>query len=285
MGLILSFLNSLFDSLSDVFNKYALRITDEYAAAIVLRFLISIFLFPLLIHQGLPSIGKNFLLALAISGTLNAITTVLCFKALKMADISETIPLLSFTPLFMLVFSPLILKELPGTAGITGIILIVLGSYYLNLEKEKGLLFPIRALFTKTSSLFILLVAFLWSITSVYDKMGVLNSSPLFWIVTINLYISALTFIFFLITERSIEKLKKQSWNILGATVLAAISSVCQMTAIKLIPAAYVIAIKRSNGILSVILGKLFFKEKNFQNRLAGAIIMAVGMIIIIFFG
>ncbi|MCZ0904811.1 EamA family transporter, partial [Microcoleus sp. HI-ES] len=61
--------------------------------------------------------------------------------------------------------------------------LIVSGSYLLNIkEKSKGYLAPFKALLDEPGPKLMLIVAFLWSITSNFDKIGVKNSYPIFWL-------------------------------------------------------------------------------------------------------
>jgi uncharacterized membrane protein len=47
---------------------------------------------------------------------------------------------------------------------------------------------------------------------------------------------------------------------------------------------AYVIAIKRTNGMMSVLFGHFFFKEKNIKEKLLGSAIMLAGVLLIILF-
>lgn len=53
------------------------------------------------------------------------------------------------------------------------------------------------------------------------------------------------------------------------------------MTAITLALVAYVISLKRLSTVFGVLWGKLLFKEKDFKDRLIGAVIMAAGVILI----
>jgi len=86
-----------------------------------------------------------------------------------------------------------ILNEIPSAWGIVGILLIVLGSYMLNLkEASKGFLGPFKALLSNTGARLMLFVAFIWSITSNVDKIGLRNSSPLFWALILNLTMAAI---------------------------------------------------------------------------------------------
>jgi len=56
----------------------------------------------------------------------------------------------------------------------------------------------------------------------------------------------------------------------------------CQMIAFKMILVVYVSAIKTTSGVISVLLGYLFFKEKNIKERLLGATIMVIGVLFIV---
>ncbi len=54
-----------------------------------------------------------------------------------------------------------------------------------------------------------------------------------------------------------------------------------QMTALSLTLVAYVIAIKRTSAVFSVILGWAIFRERGFKARLLGSSIMLLGVIAI----
>ena len=54
------------------------------------------------------------------------------------------------------------------------------------------------------------------------------------------------------------------------------------MTAISLTLVTYVIAIKRTSVIMSVLWGAIIFKEKGIKERLVGAVIMVLGVVLIV---
>jgi uncharacterized membrane protein len=165
---------AFFESLKDVFSKKSLKNTNEYLVALSLSLFALPFLLPLLFFIEIPILGNNFWWALIIGGILNTIATILFIKSINCSDLSLTIPLIAFTPLFLLFTSPLILGEFPTLTGFIGVILIVIGAYELNIKKQKqGYLEPLKALFKDKGPRLMLLVAFIWSITSNIDKIGV----------------------------------------------------------------------------------------------------------------
>jgi len=65
--------------------------------------------------------------------------------------------------------------------------------------------------------------------------------------------------------------------------VCAAATSIFQMVAISLTLVVYVIAIKRTSAIMSVLFGHFVFKEKGVRERLTGAVTMLAGVLCIAF--
>jgi uncharacterized membrane protein len=144
---IFAFLTALFEATKDVFSKKSLKDVDEYVVAWSLPFFALPFLLPILLFTGIPPLGERFWRALVIGGTLYAITLILYMKAIKSSDLSITVPMLTFTPLFLLITSPLIVGEFPSIFGLIGILLVVTGSYLLNITKKShGYFAPFKAL-------------------------------------------------------------------------------------------------------------------------------------------
>jgi drug/metabolite transporter (DMT)-like permease len=54
------------------------------------------------------------------------------------------------------------------------------------------------------------------------------------------------------------------------------------MVALSLTLVAYVIALKRLSGLISVFLGYYFLKERKIKERLLGAFIMFLGVLLIV---
>lgn len=284
MWFLFSILTAFFESLKDVTSKKALKNIDEYCISWSLRFISSIFLIPILLFFiDIPSLKMPFFLVLLIAGIVDSVTTILYMKAIKHSDLSLSIPMLTFTPLFLLITSPIMLGEFPGLKGILGITFIVVGSYILNIsEKEKGYLIPFQVLFREKGSKLMLIVAFIWGITSNLDKIGIKYSSPLIWTGALNLTITAFLFPIVLFKPKNnINQLKTNFMVIIFMGLFSALSGIFQMLAIKISLVPYVISIKRTSVIMAVIFGYLFFKEKRIKERLFGVLIMLIGVFLI----
>ena len=131
--------------------------------------------------RGFPVIGPEFFPAVAITVVLNICGLSLIFKALSSSDLSLSVPMLSFTPVFLIGTSYVILHEVPSFFGFLGICIIVSGSYVLNISAgHEHVLDPIRSMMRNRASWYMLLVAFLFAVSINFDKIALLNSDPFF---------------------------------------------------------------------------------------------------------
>lgn len=246
-----------------------------------------------------PRPGPRLAEALIGSGGPNIVAYVLLAKAVKYSDLSLVAPLMGLTPLFLLVTSPLIVGEVPGALGIVGVLLIVCGAYVLNLRDiRRGALEPLRAIARDRGARLMLGVALLWSISANYDKVGVEASSVLAWPLLVNA-VMALAMLGMVAArarggwrdsphrmaaadgalEPHRPRRRETGYLLIGGVVNAA-SIVAQMTALTLTLVPYVIAVKRTSVLFSVLIGALLFRESRIRERAAGALLILAGVIL-----
>lgn len=247
--------------------------------------LTSLLALPALLAAGLPPWGPHLLPALAVSATLNSLALWLYFSALRASDLSLTVPMLTFTPLFLLLTAPLILGEFPGPAGLAGILCIVGGSYLLKVkESGAGLLAPLRALAAEQGPRRMFGVALIWSVNAPVDKIGVQNSSPLAWIVLAFMGVAVLLGPLVLWRFRDdAAALVRRPGPVLLMALFESLGLMLQMVAITLTIVPYVIAIKRTSAVIGVFLGSLLLGEKGLKERLGGTLLMLLGVFLIAF--
>lgn len=282
----LSLATAFLESLRDVFNKKSLEQFDEYIVAWSLAVFTTLFLIPPIVLNGIPELDRQFWLALPIGGFLDTLAFFLLVKAIKSADLSLVAPITTFSPLFLLITSPLIANEFPTPLSLGGVLLVVIGSYVLNLDRQQqGYLAPLRAIVQETGPRLMLIVAFIWSITANVDKIGVLNSGPIFWAASVYGFIAIA--LLPVVLSRSRIGFKQRlgaAYNLVAIGLLNAIAVACQMLAFKLTLVVYAIAIKRNSAVFSVLLGHFFLKEKGLRARSLGALIMVLGAVAIAIF-
>ncbi len=284
MWIVFAFLTAVFESAKDASCKHALGSSRELTIAWAWKVLSLPFLWPVLLFIPWPEeISPAFWTALAVGAGLNVGATFMYIRAINSDDLSLTLPLLSFTPLFLLLTSPILVDESPqGILGYAGIVLIVCGSYVLGLGKEKGLIAPFKALFASPGPRWMLGVAALWSICANMDKIGVRETSPFFWAAFVQTAIGAGISVFFLVPAKNKTLRTKDSKRMLILIGLfTAIGLLSQMIAINAGIVPYVIAIKRTSIFLGVLAGGLLFREQEMGRRLAGSLCMLAGIMCI----
>lgn len=278
---------ALFLALSDVYLKKALDDKNEYLMA-SLRML---FTLPLLIIVFFvierPVLDPAFYKAFILAVPIEIISMILYVKAIQSSPLSLSLPFLSLTPLFQMLFAYLIVGEAVSARGALGILFMALGSYSLNLrDLKKGALGPIKAVFKERGSMLMIMVAILYSFTSALGKKAIMHSSALYFGSTYFFVIAAaftpITFFKKDGINTSGEMGRKRFLYVALAGLFYSIMVVFHMTAISLGKVAYMIAVKRTSVLFGVVFGRLFFAEEKTGERFFGAFLMFIGLVLII---
>src|SRR3989339_516488 len=285
MWVIYAVLNPFIDASRNVFSKKASLNVDSLVVSWVNNFVPFLLFLPVVFFIELK-FNQQFIISVIISGTINTAAAILYHRAISQGEISVVVPMLSFTPLILLVISPIIVGEFPTSKGFIGIILIVVGSYLLNVNlKEKGILFPLKSLMKNKATRYMLIVAFIWSISANFDKKGIEASSILQYILFINLFVTIGTTIFSISKGKfSLQSVWRERKNLFFVGALTSLGYFVHMTALAMTLVAYVIALKRTSGMITVVLGYLILKEQNIKERLLGSTIMFLGVLFIVLF-
>jgi drug/metabolite transporter (DMT)-like permease len=281
----LSILGALFAATYYASIKRLLKDIDQYvlaAGAFLSCFLV---LFLVSIIKGMPEIGSAFYISVLGTVIINVIGVTFFHRILRVTDLSLVMPMIAFTPLFLILTSYIFLKETPTIFGAAGISLVVVGSYVLNSNKRKThFLDPFKEIFRNKITFYVLIIAFLYSISVNFDKLVVLNSDPIFGssIVYLLLGISFLVISSVKSREKKVMYRKNIPKFLLLGLALALVAITIN-TAYTMQIASYVISLKRLSILFSVFYGGLIFKEKNIPKRGLAALIMLAGTIFIIF--
>jgi drug/metabolite transporter (DMT)-like permease len=287
-------------------NKKFLERLDPNLLAASGFFFTSVFLLVIACINGIPVIGPQFLGAVIATTLLNILATTLTFRALRSSDISLAVPMLSFTPLFLVGTAALLLGEFPSAVGILGILTVVAGSYVLNTADEhERITDPFRDMISHPGVMSMLAVSFLYAVAINFDKMVVLNSDAAFGSGIVFLLLGT-SFAFIAVLGRAgflpaglmptpllkvsdLPNVVLSSWQYLLLAgiltgILITIEAVAINTAYLLQIVPYVIAIKRMSLLLVVLYGTIIFREKEIGRRLAGAGLMVIGAVLILAF-
>jgi drug/metabolite transporter (DMT)-like permease len=206
------------------------------------------------------------------------------YSAIQRSPLSLTMPYLSFTPALVIITGFLILDEVLNWWGMFGVLSIAAGGYVLNVDlgSGRGLADPVKAVFREPGSWRMLVTATIFSLTGVFGRMGVLHSSPMFFGLTV---LPGLGFLFvatgIVLGQARLSSLWRKPYAGTMAGLCVALEIICHHYAIGLVKAAYMLAVKRLNTLISVIYGGIVFKERNIAVRLSGTLLMFLGVTMI----
>lgn len=283
LWVLYALISGFFFATADAFTKKASDKIDDYVL-VLSRFMFGVPLLLLLFVIPIPTIGAAFWYAFAAMVPIETLSYVLYIKSIKASQLSLVVPLLSFTPVFLVLTSFVMLGEFPTLVGLIGILLVVIGTYVLNLKGLRhGILAPAKSIISNRGSVYMLIVAFLFSITSNLSKIIVQNSSPLFSMI---MYLSSVSIAFFIISlilsGKKIFQLKTEFKSLLPVGFFYSLMSLFHNLAITLAIVPYVMSIKRSSSLFSVFYGHFWFKDGNIKMRGFGALTMFIGAVLII---
>lgn len=204
-------------------------------------------------------------------------------RALKTSPLSLTVPMLAFTPLFLLLTSPLILGELPSFSGLIGILMIVSGTYVLSIKDvSKSYFAPFKALVKQKGPLLMLFVAIIYSITANLVKIGIQHSNALFFPIVSTAFTAGLLFLVMLMKSKKSMKGIRVNLKVLSTIGLFnALMTIFIMKALELTVVPYAISVKRTTIFFSTLYGLFFLKERRVMERLTGALISVLGVLLI----
>ncbi len=242
------------------------------------------FLLPLLFFTPWPHLQKQFWYTLAMLYPLEITALFLYMLALKKSPLSLSLPFLSFTPVFLIFTGWLILGERPNFWGLLGILLVVGGSYLLLLPPQWfDVKVFLRNFGQEKGSVLMLLVAFIYAITSALGKRAILYSSPVFFGIFYYLGLS----IFFIPSYVRQPILRQKHILPVGLAIglLTVLMIISHVIAISQTKAVYMISVKRLSPLFGVIYGGILLKEKHIKLRLLAASCMCLGAIIIYVWG
>jgi drug/metabolite transporter (DMT)-like permease len=283
---VLSLACAYFMSTSELFSKLLMRENDEWTTGSAMVLVSLPLLIPLLIKRDSLPVSWDLIALVAILIPFEVLAYYIYLSAIRIASLSLSVPYLSFTPVFTILTAALVLQERISFQGFLGILMVTIGAYVLNLERfVHHPLAPFTAIFKSPGSRRMLLVALIWSLTSTLGKKGVQLSDPVFFGVfyTLSVSVPMVAIAGWRIKRHAATvnlKGRNSIWLLLGGLVTA-LATMTHFHAIKLVPVSYMIAVKRTSLIFSVLYGGLIFKEERIGLRLVGSGIMVSGAVIL----
>jgi len=241
---------------------------------------------PLIFFVGQPQpIGWLIIL---VSGLIEAVYFIALTRAYSLGDLSQVYPIArGSAPLFVLLWALIFLGERPTPIGVSGIFVVVIGLYLVNLPSIADWKQPLLG-FRSPAARWALLTGLLISIYSAIDKVGMRYVDPLPYL-----------YLFLLVTwialsaqwlnpdrrsalraEAQIDRRRVLSTAavvaILGSSAYALV-----LAALRLSPVSYVSPVRELSVVIGAWIGVRFMGEPGGRLRIFAAVLVALGIMII----
>lgn len=238
-----------------------------------------------LVVVGIPEIEPQFVPAILTACISDVGALLLMSRALRSTGMGKAVPLLSLTPIFLLVTGLLILGEIPTIWGGVGVLIIVIGAYLLRLERGvSSLLTPFKLLFQDRGARYMMGTAMLFSLTGPFFKKSIIHSGP-FFSMAVSLPLSGLVLWFVHVGSGGSTRdlLPTGLGKITVAGLGLSMFGVALFVNLGLVTGlvSYVISIKRLSILIGIIIGAVMFGEKSLVRHLAAGAVMIGGAALI----
>jgi uncharacterized membrane protein len=238
-----------------------------------------------------PETTPTFWRALAIV-IPNEIGGMLCLSAaLRLGDVSAVQPIMGFIPLLTMAGGVFFLHEEPSALAMIGILLVVLGLYFVGLRKGGSALEPMRAFATSRASWIALLATLFWTVTSLTHKVGIAEVGAMPWATAMTLGSAAALAAALPVMAKTRGGLGRPADTMPWARMIVlcgvcfAVQQFGLHNALRLSQAGYVMAVVSSSILLATTIGVLVLREQGGSHRITGGLLVSSGVAMIAVFG
>lgn len=274
----------LFSACFDLTQKLLGRYLTPLPMVALLGFAsLPLFLAPLA-WLGLPAIAAGYWLPALVAALFHFLSHLAFIQALRLADFSLTVPLLSLTPVFTTLIAWALLGEQPGGRTIAGILLVVFGVALLQRPASFSWT-AFAASWRARGPWLMIATAALWSITLPLDKLAVAASGAVFhgFFLTLAITLAASLVLLARREKLPLGELRQCRGLFWAAFVCCAAALGSQLFALSLTFAGVVETIKRGLGnLLAVLFGRLAFGEPMTSGKWLASLVMAGGVALIL---
>ncbi|QQS35869.1 MAG: EamA family transporter [Ignavibacteriales bacterium] len=285
---ILAFTSAVLSAAASLGEKKSLFKMSAINFSFVLSLFTLLFSIPFFLSPTFQQPGTTSLIILFAKTLLNSFAFLFVMYSIKNLDISEALPLMVLTPGFVAIFAFIFLGESLTLQEISGVILLLVGTYILETGSDGGILGPFKVFIKTKNYRFVITALLLFTITSILDKVlvGQYKVTPHTFVGYQHLFTAIIFLITFLFNRRSDDEKLIPEKSLLGLIVVIAVITIgyryTQIEAVKLAPVALVLSVKRISVFFATLAGGKIFKEKNLLKKAIATAVMIAGALLIL---
>ena len=285
---IFALISALFSAMAAIGEKKTLFKENALEFSAVLAIFNILLSIPFIFYINFNALPMPALAVLYGKSILGMCSFLFIMYGIKNLEISGALPILVLTPGLVAFFAFILLDESLSTWQIVGLILLLVGTYILQLVHKKDLLEPFKIFVKSRGHRFLLGALIIFTITSLLDKWLLRDFKlPPYTMLTFQHLFLGINFFFLTLIRRkstsTILHTMKNSWKpILLVSAFTIVYRLTQIFAVKSGSVALVLALKRTSVFFAVVIGGQIFKEHYLLRKSIATIIMLVGAAMVI---
>lgn len=272
--------------LKQIFAKKSLE--KEHAAEHLSSVMIVSFLLTLMFITKLNfDYGMKIWVLLYLKAMFLTFSWLFAIKALRHMEISIVVPILTMSPLFLLIIGAVFLGEVPTLLQYAGVFLLIGGAYWLQADSWKTMLKPWKSLRNKYFG-YLLVPLIGYSICASLDKV-VLQTMDIYTFI-FSTY-GVLCIHYFMIQAYKYKGIrdikhafKVTKWPLVLSGMFLFFSDLLYFHAVSMpdVMVSLIIPIKRMSVLLVVLVGGRMFHDHNLVHRIIGCLVMISGAVMVV---
>ncbi len=286
----IAFISAVLSAASTIFEKKVLFKIDAFSFSLLNSVFNLLFTIPFIFIANYANISDKGLFILFFKTVLNSAAFYFVMLSLKNLEISKALPLLVLTPGFVALFAFIFLSEPLSTYQLTGMFMLLLGTYILEMQAKEDFWEPFKVFLKHKNYRYVMAALSLFTITTLLDKyiLKDLVKDPKAFLVFQQLFTAIIFLIASFFVKGGIVKIVRQTeQNLWFFIVIIALFTIgyryTQIEAIKYAPAvALVLSVKRISVFFASVIGGKIFNEKNLIRKAIATAILIAGTFFIV---
>jgi bacterial/archaeal transporter family protein len=280
--------SALIIAIITVLQKQVLREEHATEFVVALSILNALFSLPLFFTIDYQTLSIPPLLIIIGASIIATVSQILNARSLRHMDISTASPLYTTAPAVTAILAFFILGEQLSTFQVCGIVVIIIGTYLLELKKKDPLSVSVKLIHSKYFY-FIVISIFLFGINALLSRYLLTHYrlAPQVLVAFSHIFLSILLSSYFFIRYdgyRGIaNSFKKYGSILILISILTIGYRLLEIRSLQLAAATgIVIAVVKSSSLFTTIIGGRLFKEKNLGIKTLSCIIIIAGIFLVI---
>lgn len=248
-------------------------------------FILSLFCGVAMFFLEIPHLNSQFWLYAILGGITGALGNGFLVKALQTGDLSVLGPINSYKSVVGMITGIFLLSEIPNLWGLLGVALIIYGSYFVLDTTDARFSWK---LLERPEIRFRLWAMILTAIEAVFVKKVILASSTTMAFMSWCIFGAIFSFCFLFFSPLNLQTAFAKTIRFTyPGKFLMLVTCVGIMTfstnyAFDHMQVGYALSLFQLSSIVSILFGYRFFREKEIGKKVAGAVIMILGSVMII---